>query len=196
MGVTALYSSATGMKAQFVKMDVIANNLANVNTTAYKKVRANFQDLLYQRLSPSGAVDAQNNRTPSETVVGLGVKTSLEETEKPVNLTVVGSAQIGDQEVGHEAVPAEDKMQAFLWRHLLPAETLPALVYNSSWQPPADRVRPPIPDEDRPKGVQRTLTKSSVAGALNEIERLYQEWFFTDEFANRETAAIEARVIQ
>jgi len=74
MGVTALYSAATGMKAQFVKIDVISNNLANVNTTAYKKVRANFQDLLYQRLSPSGAVDAENNRTPSETVVGLGVR--------------------------------------------------------------------------------------------------------------------------
>lgn len=74
MGITALYSAATGMKAQETNIDVIANNIANVNTTAYKKVKANFQDLLYQRLSPSGAVDSQNNRVPSETVVGLGVK--------------------------------------------------------------------------------------------------------------------------
>jgi hypothetical protein len=44
--------------------------------------------------------------------------------------------------------------------------------------------------------VQRTLTKASVAGRLNEIERLYQEWFLTDEFTNRELAGIEARLIQ
>ena len=87
-------------------------------------------------------------------------------------------------------------MQAFLWRHLLPADTLPALVYNPSYKPSDDRVRPPIRDEDRPKGVKRTLTKASVAGRLGQVERLYQNWFFTDAFANRETASIEARVIQ
>jgi len=74
MSLTALYSAATGMKAQETNLDVISNNISNINTTAFKKVRANFQDLLYQKLSPSGTVDAQNNRTPSETVVGLGVQ--------------------------------------------------------------------------------------------------------------------------
>ena len=129
-------------------------------------------------------------------VTRLAVKTSLAEMEKPVNLTVAGSAKIGDRELVHEAVPAEDRMQAFLWRHLLPAENLPALTYNPSYVPPADRVRPPIRDEDRPKGVKRTLTKSSVARRLGEIERLYQLWFFTDEFANRQIASIEALVVQ
>jgi hypothetical protein len=116
--------------------------------------------------------------------------------EKPVYLTVVGSAKIGDREIVPEAVPAEDRMQAFLWRHLLPADNLPALVCNSSYEPSADRVRPPIPDEDRPKDVKRTVIKSSVEGYLREIERLYQEWFFTDEFANRQIASIEASLIQ
>jgi len=74
MGLTALFSAATGMKAQETNIDVIANNIANVNTTAFKRVRANFQDLLYQRLSAAGAVDASNNQVPSETVVGLGVQ--------------------------------------------------------------------------------------------------------------------------
>jgi hypothetical protein len=87
-------------------------------------------------------------------------------------------------------------MQAFLWRHLQPAETLPALVYNPSWQPSADRVRPPIRDDQRPKGVQRTLTSAQVKRPLDELERLYQNWLLTDEFANREIAKIEARVIQ
>ncbi len=109
----------------------------------------------------------------------------------------MGSATIGDREIVHEAVPAEDRMQAFLWRHLLPAEDLPALVYNPSYQPPADRIRPPIRDEDRPKDVKpHVAQESSVDWYLRQIEGLYQEWFFTDEFANREIASIEARLIQ
>jgi hypothetical protein len=116
--------------------------------------------------------------------------------DKPVNLTVVGSAKIGNRELVHEAVPAEDRMQAFLWRHLLPAENLPVLVYNPSYRPPIDRVRPPIRDADRPKGVKRNLRKSSVDWYLRQIESLYQHWFLTDKFANRQIASIEARLIK
>ena len=153
-------------------------------------IKLSFKDLP-EGLESSGATLAANKE-----VVGLSVKTSLAEMEKPVNLTVVGSAKIGDREIVHEAVPAEDRMQAFLWRHLLPAEDLPALVYNPSYQPPADRIRPPIRDEDRPKNATRNLRKSSVDGYLRQIEGLYQQWFFTDEFANRQIASIEARLIQ
>ncbi len=153
-------------------------------------IKLSFKDL------PKGFESGGATLAAGKEAVGLTVKTSLEETEKPVNLTIVGSIKVGEREIVHEAVPAEDTMQAFLWRHLLPADTLPALVYNRSYKPPADRMRPPIRDEDRPKGVKRTLTKSSVAGRLRQIERLYQNWFFTDAFANREIASIEARVIQ
>ncbi|MBN2473862.1 MAG: hypothetical protein JXB62_04605 [Pirellulales bacterium] len=153
-------------------------------------IKLSFKDLP-EGLESSGATLAANTE-----MVGLAVKTSLTEMEKPVDLTVVGSATMGDREVVHEAVPAEDRMQAFLWRHLLPAENLPALVYDPSYQPPADRIRPPIRDEDRPKDATRNLPKSSVDGYLRQIEGLYQQWFFTDEFANREIANIEARLIQ
>jgi len=101
MGLTALFSAATGMKAQETNIDVITNNISNVNTTAYKKVRANFQDLLYQRLSPSGGIDSQNNRVPSETIVGLGVELvntqrnfeqgRLESTGRNTDIAVEGS---------------------------------------------------------------------------------------------------------
>jgi len=153
-------------------------------------ITLSFKDL------PEGLESGGATLPAGQEVVRLELKTSLTEMEKPVNLTVIGSAKVGEQEIVHGAVPAEDSMQAFLWRHLCPADTLPALVYNPSYQPPADRVRPPIRDEDRPKDVKRTLTKSSVAGRLGQIERLYQNWLFTDEFANREIAGIEARVIQ
>ncbi|HYH02422.1 MAG TPA: flagellar basal body protein, partial [Bacillota bacterium] len=46
--IRALWTAGTGMVAQQINIDTISNNLANVNTTGYKKVRAEFQDLLYQ----------------------------------------------------------------------------------------------------------------------------------------------------
>jgi len=126
----------------------------------------------------------------------LAVKAGAHYMEKPVNVTVVGSAKVGDREIVHEAAPAEDTMQAFLWRHLLPAEDLPVLVYNPAYRPPTDRLRPPIRDADRPKEAKRDLTKRSVDGYMRQIERLYQEWLITDVFANREIAGIEGRLIK
>ncbi|MEO7717017.1 MAG: flagellar basal-body rod protein FlgG [Capsulimonas sp.] len=70
----ALYTSATGMMAQQMNMDVIANNLANVNTTGFKRSRADFEDLLYQEMRPAGSVVAQGATSPTGIEVGLGVK--------------------------------------------------------------------------------------------------------------------------
>ncbi len=169
---------------------------ANVTVYAVRKdgfdgpIALKFKDLPTGFESPGATLAAKQD------AVTLTLKTSLTEMEKPLNLTVVGSAKIGEREIVREAVPAEDRMQAFLWRHLLPAETLPVLVFNPSYQPPADRIRPPIRDEDRPKDANPTLTRSSVEWYLTQVERLYQEWFLTDEFANREIAGIEARLIK
>ena len=124
------------------------------------------------------------------------MKTSLTAMAAPANVTLLGTAKIGDREVVQAVVPSEDKMQAFLWRHLLPAETLPVLVFDPSYQALADRIRPPIRDEDRPKDVKRTLTRSSVEWYLKQLEGLYQDWFLTDEFVNREIAKTEASLIQ
>jgi catechol 2,3-dioxygenase-like lactoylglutathione lyase family enzyme len=97
-------------------------------------ITLSFKDLPQGLESPGATLGAKQE------AVGLGLKTSLAEMEKPVNVTVVGSAKIGDREIVHEAVPAEDKMQAFLWRHLLPAENLPVLVFNPSYQPLDDQA--------------------------------------------------------
>ncbi|RMG41551.1 MAG: flagellar basal-body rod protein FlgG [Candidatus Dadabacteria bacterium] len=74
--IRALYTSATGMNAQETNIDVIANNLANVNTTSYKKSRADFQDLVYQYLIEPGAKTSANTSSPSGIQIGLGVKPS------------------------------------------------------------------------------------------------------------------------
>jgi flagellar basal-body rod protein FlgG len=68
----ALYSSAAGMESQQLNLDVIANNLANVNTTGFKKSKIEFQDLLYQTLRPAGADQGSGNQLPTGLQVGHG----------------------------------------------------------------------------------------------------------------------------
>ncbi|MCD6460884.1 flagellar basal-body rod protein FlgG [bacterium] len=70
----ALFTSSTGMKAQQLYVDTIAHNLANVNTTGFKRSRIDFQDLLYQTLKPAGAETADGNQVPEGIQIGLGVK--------------------------------------------------------------------------------------------------------------------------
>ncbi len=68
----ALYSSAAGMQSQQTNLDVIANNLANVSTTGYKKNKVEFQDLLYQNARSAGADQGAGNRLPTGLQVGHG----------------------------------------------------------------------------------------------------------------------------
>jgi flagellar basal-body rod protein FlgG len=81
MSVQSLYTAATGMEAMQTKLDVIANNLANINTTAFKKDRANFEDLLYRTHVMPGALDANQNPTPTGTQVGLGTRVQSTNTD-------------------------------------------------------------------------------------------------------------------
>jgi len=70
----ALWTAATGMQAKQLDIDVIANNLANINTTGFKKSRVDFQDLMYQTVRVKGAPHTQENQIPTGIEVGLGVR--------------------------------------------------------------------------------------------------------------------------
>jgi flagellar basal-body rod protein FlgG len=73
----ALSIAATGMLAQQTNVEVIANNLANMNTTGYKMQRAEFQDLLYQNLERPGAASADTGAVlPAGIQIGVGVRTA------------------------------------------------------------------------------------------------------------------------
>ncbi|MEO3384895.1 flagellar basal-body rod protein FlgG [Mesorhizobium sp. CAU 1741] len=73
----ALAIAATGMNAQQTNLEVIANNIANINTTGYKRARAEFSDLLYQVDRAQGVPNRANqNIVPEGSHIGLGVKTS------------------------------------------------------------------------------------------------------------------------
>ncbi len=72
--IRSLYTAATGMVAEQLNQDVIANNLANLNTVGFKKSRANFQDLMYEVLTKAGSEAATGNQLPSGIEIGLGAK--------------------------------------------------------------------------------------------------------------------------
>jgi flagellar basal-body rod protein FlgG len=98
--IRALYSAATGMQSQQLHIDVIANNLANVNTPGFKKSRADFQDLLYQTLQTPGAPQTATTQAPTGIQIGLGsrpaavqrvfLQGSLNQTGNPLDLAVEG----------------------------------------------------------------------------------------------------------
>ncbi len=70
----AMWSAAAGMNVQQFNMDTISNNLANVNTTGFKKARAEFQDLLYQTVNLAGTGSSNNTTIPSGIQMGHGAK--------------------------------------------------------------------------------------------------------------------------
>jgi flagellar basal-body rod protein FlgG len=74
--IRSLWTSATGMQAQELNIDVISNNLANVNTSGFKKSRAEFQDLLYEILRPAGAASSQDTTVPTGIQLGHGARPS------------------------------------------------------------------------------------------------------------------------
>lgn len=101
MAIIALQSSASALAALDTAMDVTANNLANVNTTAYKTSRSNFQDLLYIEKMQPGTRNFNNDQRPIGLYVGLGVKVSgtqldftqgsLLTTGRPLDLAIDGA---------------------------------------------------------------------------------------------------------
>lgn len=69
-----LWAAATGMSCQKSNIDAISNNLANVNTSGFKKSRINFQDLMYQNMRTAGAANAYGGQLPSGIQLGMGAK--------------------------------------------------------------------------------------------------------------------------
>src|SRR5580692_2994202 len=99
--IRALYSAASGMTAQQLNVDNIANNLANSNTAGYKTRRAQFQDLLYQNMIQPGAAAGQQTVVPTGLQLGSGTRASSNEiiftqgefsqTSNPLDVVIQGN---------------------------------------------------------------------------------------------------------
>ncbi len=100
MAIMALHSAATGMRALDTKLDVTANNLANINTTGFKRSRVNFEDLLYQTKREPGLPNVDDQPIPHGIQVGLGVRVSgtqldmeqgpVDATDRPLDMMIEG----------------------------------------------------------------------------------------------------------
>ncbi len=98
--IRALWTAAAGMNCQQINVDVIANNLANVNTAGFKRTRVDFQDLLYQSLLTPGSVSSAGAEYPVGLEVGLGARVvstekiftqgDFRETGNPLDLVIEG----------------------------------------------------------------------------------------------------------
>jgi flagellar basal-body rod protein FlgG len=97
----ALWTSASGMTAQQFNLDVVSNNMANVSTVGFKKMRTTFQDLIYQTIREPGAPTSPTTRAPAGFQVGLGTRVSetygifmqgsLDKTDNELDLAIQGA---------------------------------------------------------------------------------------------------------
>ncbi|NBS75515.1 MAG: flagellar hook-basal body complex protein, partial [Betaproteobacteria bacterium] len=106
----ALWVSKTGLDAQQTRMNVISNNLANVNTTGYKRDRAVFEDLLYQNIRQAGGLTTATTQSPTGLMLGTGVKVTATEklhaqgnlinSQNPLDVAILGEGyfQIAQQD--------------------------------------------------------------------------------------------------
>lgn len=98
--IRALYTAASGMNAQQANMDNVAHNLANVNTTGFKKSRVEFEDLMYQETRTAGSSASSSTEAPVGLEVGLGTRAvatsrnfssgNLRQTSGPLDLAIEG----------------------------------------------------------------------------------------------------------
>ncbi len=82
---SALWAAKTGLDAQQTRMTVTANNLANVNTTGFKKSRAVFEDLVYQNIRQVGASTSQDTQSPTGLSLGTGARVVAHAEADPAN---------------------------------------------------------------------------------------------------------------
>jgi flagellar basal-body rod protein FlgG len=132
MAILALNTAATGLQAQETALDVIANNLANSNTSGFKASRVNFQDLLYVEKKYPGVENANGDRRPIGLYVGMGVQVAgtqldlkqgaAEETGRDLDILIDGDGMfaveieddigdgIGYTRAGHFALNQDGEM--------------------------------------------------------------------------------------
>lgn len=141
----AVHTAATGMEAMQTNLDNVANNLANVNTTSFKKGTAEFQDLFYQTVRDPGAQVSADTVAPTGVQLGVGVKTvsvhknfeqgAARTTGNPFDMMINGDGFFTVQKENGETaytrdgsfkIDAQGKMLTSAGHLLTPAITIPA----------------------------------------------------------------------
>ncbi len=168
----SLWTAASGMIGEQFHIDTIANNLANINTTGFKKTRAEFEDLLYQTIRLAGTPSSEISQYPTGIQVGLGVRPaatqkfytqgSLQNTGNKLDIAIEGEGFLG--------VILPDGTQAYTRDGTLKLDSNGEIVTSQGY-----RLNPPIvlPDEFEIQSL--TISKDGlvtvkVAGEDEDIE--------------------------
>jgi flagellar basal-body rod protein FlgG len=114
----ALGTAATGMDAQTKQLETISNNLANADTTAFKRSRVDFQDLLYQNIKEPGAATSATTQNPTGISIGVGAKVAgtardhtdgtLKHTERQMDIAIEGDGFLAFQKPDGEIAYSRD----------------------------------------------------------------------------------------
>ncbi|WP_337187846.1 flagellar basal-body rod protein FlgG [Phenylobacterium sp.] len=171
----ALRTAATGMAAQQLNVEVISNNIANMNTVAFKRQRAEFQDLLYQTLAAAGTQSSdQGTIVPTGVQIGAGVKAgavyrvgmqgSLTRTDNPYDLAIDGrgffqvltpSGEIAFTRAGNFSVNDQGQLVTQDGYQIEPAITIPA-----------DAIQVSVSKSGQVEVIQAGQTAPNVVGVI------------------------------
>ena len=173
--IRALYTAATGLEAQQLNIDVIANNLANVSTGGFKKSRADFQDLLYQTSREPGGPATSTTQSSTGIQVGLGVRPAavqrinaqgdFNQTTNPLDVAISGA--------GYFQVTLPDGSTAFTRAGAFKLDATGSVV-TSSGDPLSPQINIPTGAESIGIGndgtVSVTLAGQSAASNVGQIQ--------------------------
>ncbi len=182
------------MAAQQLQLDVISNNLANVNTSGFKKARVDFQDLIYQTLRPSGADQAQGSEMPVGQQIGLGTRAisvqklfttgEFKQTGNPLDMAIEGkgffqvltpSGELAYTRDGAFKTDSEGRLVTSDGYLLQPEITIPAN-YQEIVVGVDGTVSVVLPGQNEAQqlGQIQTVSFSNPAGLSNEGHNLYR----------------------
>lgn len=183
---------------------------SSANVTVYLQRKDGLSPTITLRLTnaPTGYVADPVKISSGQTTARFVIRGPKTPSETPAKLTIVGTATVADKTVTRAAVPAEDRMQAFLWRQLAPAQELTAVVFDPGYELPLKRTLPERPVKpaatnvvvattNAPAGTNtvataKKFTKNQVARRIRELKLLYEEGLLTDAFFNEKLDECEA----
>jgi flagellar basal-body rod protein FlgG len=186
----ALNTAATGMLAQQTSVDVTANNLANVNTTGFRRSRAEFQDLVYETMRTPGGTNADGSRLPSGLQIGHGVRTvataqthvpgSMAQTGNSLDLAIEGAGffqvtrpggDVAFTRAGNLKTDAEGRLVNVDGYAVEPAITIPVAATSITISPDGT-VSVTLPNQSQSQQVgQLTLAGFANVGGLLQLGR-------------------------
>ncbi|HEX4450672.1 MAG TPA: flagellar basal-body rod protein FlgG [Kofleriaceae bacterium] len=170
----SLATAASGMEAQQTKLDVTANNIANVSTNGFKKQRADFADLMYQNVRPAGSPTGPGTVAPSGTEVGLGtrlVATSRELSQGELHQTG-NTLDVAIQGKGFFQVTMPDGSMAYTRNGALQMDSTGKLVTSDGYSVggditiPADAQSITISANGQVSVTEPSQTQSTILGQI------------------------------